>query len=75
MKGLVMKDLNGLIVPTFDDVLAAHERVKPYIHRTPVLTSSYLDDLTGAKLFFKCENFQKAGAFKVRGACNAVFGL
>ena len=75
MKGLVMKDLNGLIVPTFDDVLAAHERVKPHIHRTPVLTSSYLDDLTGAKLFFKCENFQKAGAFKVRGACNAVFGL
>jgi threonine dehydratase len=75
MKGLEMKDFNGLIVPTFDDVLAAHERVKPYIHRTPVLTSSYLDDLTGARLFFKCENFQKAGAFKVRGACNAVFGL
>ncbi len=75
MKGLAVKDLNGLIVPTFDDVLAAHERVKPYIHRTPVLTSSYLNDLTGAELFFKCENFQKAGAFKVRGACNAVFGL
>ena len=75
MKWLAVKDLNGLIVPTFDDVLAAHERVKPHIHRTPVLTSSYLDDLTGAKLFFKCENFQKAGAFKVRGACNAVFGL
>ena len=73
--GLAMKDLNGLIVPTFDDVLAAHERVKPYIHRTPVLTSTYLNDLTGAELFFKCENFQKAGAFKVRGACNAVFGL
>ncbi|NGM44693.1 pyridoxal-phosphate dependent enzyme [Rhodobacter sp. SGA-6-6] len=70
-----MKDLNGLIVPTFDDVLAAHERIAPYIHRTPVLTSSYLNDLTGAELFFKCENFQKAGAFKVRGACNAVFGL
>lgn len=75
MKGLAMKDLNGLIVPTFDDVLAAHERIAPYIHRTPVLTSSYLNDLTGAELFFKCENFQKAGAFKVRGACNAVFGL
>jgi len=75
MKGFAVKDLNGLIVPTFDDVLAAHERVKPYIHRTPVLTSSYLNDLTGAELFFKCENFQKAGAFKVRGACNAVFGL
>src|SRR5690606_129234 len=68
-------DLSGMIVPTFDDVLAAHERIKPYIHRTPVLTSSYLNALTGAELFFKCENFQKAGAFKVRGACNAVFGL
>jgi threonine dehydratase len=64
-----------MYIPTIDDMLAAHERVKPYIHRTPVLTSSFLDDLTGAKLFFKCENFQKAGAFKVRGASNAVFGL
>ncbi|RVT84259.1 pyridoxal-phosphate dependent enzyme [Rhodobacteraceae bacterium CCMM004] len=54
---------------------AARERIAPHVHRTPVLTSSYLDDLTGARLFFKCENFQKAGAFKVRGACNAVFGL
>ncbi len=62
-------------IPTYDDVLAAHARIEPYIHRTPVLTSSYLNDLTGAELFFKCENFQKAGAFKVRGACNAVFGL
>ncbi len=62
-------------IPTFDDVLAAHARIEPYIHRTPVLTSSYFNDLTGAELFFKCENFQKAGAFKVRGACNAVFGL
>ena len=53
----------------------ARERIAPYIHRTPVLTSSYLNDLTGAELFFKCENFQKAGAFKVRGASNAVFGL
>ncbi|MGY9046954.1 serine/threonine dehydratase [Puniceibacterium antarcticum] len=62
-------------LPTYEDMLAAHERIKPYIHRTPVLTSSYLNDLTGAELFFKCENFQKAGAFKVRGASNAVFGL
>ncbi len=68
-----MKDQGAF--PVFDDVVAAHERIKPYIHRTPVLTSSYLDDLTGASLFFKCENFQKAGAFKVRGASNAVFGL
>ncbi len=64
-----------MYVPTFDDVIAAHDRIRPYIHRTPVLTSSYFNELTGAELFFKCENFQKAGAFKVRGACNAVFGL
>ena len=70
-----MKDLSPMYVPTFDDVLAAHDRIRPHIHRTPVLTSSYFNELTGAELFFKCENFQKAGAFKVRGACNAVFGL
>lgn len=68
-----MKDISHL--PTFDDVIAAHDRIAPYIHRTPVLTSTYLNELTGAELFFKCENFQKAGAFKVRGASNAVFGL
>ncbi len=62
-------------IPTLDDMLAAHERIKPHIHRTPVLTSRFLDGLTGARLFFKCENFQKAAAFKVRGASNAVFGL
>jgi threonine dehydratase len=62
-------------LPRFEDVLAAHKRIAPYIHRTPVLTSSYFNELTGAELFFKCENFQKAGAFKVRGASNAVFGL
>ena len=64
-----------LYIPTFDDVLDARKRISPYIHRTPVLTSTYLNQLTGAELFFKCENFQKAGAFKVRGASNAVFGL
>ena len=69
-----MKDI-ALNIPSYEDMLAAHERIKPYIHRTPVLTSSYLNELTGAQLFFKCENFQKAGAFKVRGASNAVFGL
>ncbi|NBR53577.1 MAG: pyridoxal-phosphate dependent enzyme [Rhodobacteraceae bacterium] len=61
--------------PTYDDVIAAHERIAPHIHRTPVLTSSYINNLVGAELFFKCENFQKAGAFKARGASNAVFGL
>lgn len=62
-------------IPSYDDVLIAHERIKPYIHETPVLTSRFLNELTGAELFFKCENLQKAAAFKVRGACNAVFGL
>jgi len=62
-------------IPTFDDVRAAHRRIEPHIHRTPVLTSTFMNELVGAELFFKCENFQKAGAFKVRGACNAVFGL
>lgn len=62
-------------IPTYDDAVAAHERIAPYIHRTPVLTSTYFNNETGAKLFFKCENFQKAGAFKARGASNAVFGL
>lgn len=75
MKGSEMKDLMPMYIPTFDDVVSAHDRIRPYIHRTPVLTSSYFNELTGAELFFKCENFQKAGAFKVRGACNAVFGL
>ncbi len=70
-----MKDAIETHIPTYDDVLAAHERIAPYIHRTPVLTSQFMNELTGADLFFKCENFQKAGAFKVRGACNAVFGL
>lgn len=68
-------DKPSMIIPTYEDVLTAHERVKPYIHETPVLTSTRLNEMTGAKLFFKCENLQKAAAFKVRGACNAVFGL
>jgi len=63
------------VVPSIEDVRKAHERIKPYIHRTPILTSSFMNELSGAELFFKCENFQKAGAFKVRGASNAVFGL
>lgn len=64
-----------MIIPTLDDMLAASDRIRPYIHKTPVLTSSFFNDLTGAELFFKCENFQKAGVFKARGASNAVFGL
>jgi len=56
-------------------IRAAHERIRPHIHRTPVLTSARLDAASGASLFFKCENFQKVGAFKARGATNAVFLL
>lgn len=65
----------AMIIPTFDDMLAAHERIKPHVRCTPIRTSDYLNELVGAELFFKCENFQEAGAFKVRGASNAVFGL
>jgi threonine dehydratase len=58
-----------------DKIRAAQERIRPYIKRTPVLTSTRLDEASGAHLFFKCENFQKIGAFKARGATNAVFSL
>lgn len=64
-----------MYVPTLDDMVAAQKRIAPYIHRTPVLTSRILNELTAAELFFKCENLQKAGAFKARGASNAVFCL
>jgi threonine dehydratase len=62
-------------IPTIDDVRRAAQRIGPHAHRTPVLTSESLDRLTGCHLFFKCENFQKVGAFKFRGATNAVFSL
>ena len=60
---------------TYADVAAAHERIKPYAKRTPVLTSSTIDALTGAEVHFKCENFQRMGAFKFRGAYNALSQL
>jgi threonine dehydratase len=56
-------------------IRAAHERIRPYVHRTPVLTSERLNAAASASLFFKCENFQKVGAFKARGATNAVFAM
>ena len=62
-------------IPTFADVQKAHKIVNKYAHRTPVLTSSSMNKIVGGNLFFKCENFQKVGAFKFRGACNAVFSL
>jgi len=61
--------------PGLTDVLAAAERIAPYVHRTPVVTCAGLDRFTGARLFFKCENLQKVGAFKARGATNAVLSL
>ncbi len=60
---------------TSKDLTAVHDRISPYIHHTPVLTSTLLNELSGAEIFFKCENFQKAGAFKMRGAANAVLNL
>lgn len=60
---------------TLELIRAAHGRIRPHIHRTPVLSSARLNRLVGAELFFKCENFQKVGAFKARGACNAVYSL
>jgi threonine dehydratase len=62
-------------LPTIEDVLAAAERIAPHAHRTPVLTSSTLNRMCGAEIFFKCENLQKAGVFKIRGATNTVFSL
>lgn len=62
-------------VPSQHDIAQAHERIKPYIHRTPVLTSASIDEVAGCSISFKCENFQKIGAFKARGAMNAALSL
>ena len=62
-------------IPTYADVEAAALRIAPYVHRTPVVTSTSLDRASGATLFFKCENLQRIGAFKMRGASNAVWSL
>lgn len=61
--------------PDFEDINNAHKLISPYIHHTPVLTSQSINRIVGAELFFKCENLQKTGAFKFRGACNAIFSL
>ena len=58
--------------PTFEDVRAAAQRIAPHIHRTPVATCASIDAIAGASLFFKCENLQKVGAFKARGAMHAI---
>jgi threonine dehydratase len=67
--------MNELLIPVYQDIVDAHRRILPYIHQTPVFTSSGLNDMLGTEVFFKCENFQKVGAFKFRGAVNAVMSL
>lgn len=67
-----MSAMNG---PTLAEIKQAAERIRPYAHRTPVATCASLDERVGARMFMKCENFQKVGAFKFRGACNAVLSL
>ena len=62
-------------MPTLQDIQQAAERIKPYAHRTPVLTNESLNQLAGARVYLKCENLQRVGAFKFRGACNAVYSL
>lgn len=61
--------------PTLNNIKAAHQRIQPFIHKTPLLTSEAIDKIAGCQIYFKCENFQKVGAFKARGAANAVMKL
>lgn len=63
------------MIPSRKEVQDARERVRPYVHNTPVITSRLIDELSGAVIYFKCENFQKMGAFKMRGAVNAILQL
>jgi len=63
------------MIPDLRTIEAAATRIRPYIHRTPVMTCQSINQMLGATVYFKCENFQKVGAFKSRGACNAVFSL
>ncbi|MDG6224136.1 MAG: pyridoxal-phosphate dependent enzyme [Candidatus Thermoplasmatota archaeon] len=68
--------MSGDIVhPTLEHIRAAHDRIRPHVHRTPVMTSGSIDSISGSSIFFKCENLQKVGAFKARGAVNAVMSL
>lgn len=62
-------------IPQFSDIITAHDLIKPYIHNTPVLSSKLINGFAETEIFFKCENFQKAGAFKFRGAINSVLSL
>jgi threonine dehydratase len=70
-----MRATSSEVQPDWKTILEAHERVRPRIHRTPVLTSQSINQLASAQLFLKCENLQKTGSFKIRGATNAIFSL
>jgi threonine dehydratase len=70
-----MTQSSTVAVPDLQSIYDAHRRIAPRIHRTPVLTSSSLNEIAGAEIYFKCENLQKTGSFKIRGATNAVFSL
>jgi threonine dehydratase len=72
---LTTDNLQSKMVITKQHITEAHVRIKPFIHKTPVLTSLTINELTGAEVFFKCENFQKIGAFKIRGGMHAVLVL
>jgi threonine dehydratase len=61
--------------PVFEDIIEAHKLIRGFIHLTPVMTSMAINEISGSDIFFKCENLQKTGAFKFRGACNAIFSL
>ena len=62
-------------IPTFQEIQKVHHRIKPYINQTPVMSSTAINQMSGAEIYFKCENFQKIGAFKMRGAANAILAL
>lgn len=66
---------NQITIPTLEDIQQAAQQIQPYIHNTPIHSSSIINEMAGCEIFFKCENFQKAGAFKSRGATNALLNL
>jgi len=69
------KPMTEATQPSWQEIAAAHARIAARIHRTPVLTSETMNRLSGAQLYFKCENLQKTGSFKIRGAANAILSL
>ena len=71
----MLKDYIYFTIPSLETINEAHELIKPYIHHTPILSSEQLNKIADCTVFFKCENMQKVGAFKSRGAVNAVFSL